>query len=182
MENHKKKIFIIFIILIIISGIIGWYYYEESLWYNPDNQYIYRIKKKGKRVFVVLNNKHDLCEVCDCMVLDGKWPVSSLEKAINIFGEPDNYITENNGNQKIEYWADNGRVVFLKENIYDGTEYTLSAFPNNYLYSDFFIYEISKLIDPERDETIVCFNDKKDDELFSVIIIKGKRVDEFSCF
>ena len=179
MDISRKTVILLFTILLVLAGTLGWYYYEKSLWQTTDNQHIYLIKKQGKRIFVKVNTELDMCEICDCKILNGMWPVSSLREAVDLFGEPDNYTEEKNGNQILEYWYYGGRVIFLRENIYDGPVYILIAYPTNYSYMDFFCKEISNRIDPDREETIVVITDKKYDDLISVIIIKGKRVDEF---
>jgi hypothetical protein len=168
-------------ILVIIGLVLySWYLYEDSLWIKLDNQYIEKIKCGSKRVQVVIKEKDQLSKICDLTVFNGIRPVSSLHEAIESYGEPDNYIPEKNGIQKLEYWFDNCRVDVVQQmTATDDLSLTICAFPNNLLFNKLLDNEIAERINENREKTIVVISDTNDD-LLMVITLKGSRVDEIA--
>lgn len=179
--NNIKRIPIWPTIIVIIGlFILGRYLYEDSLWEEIDDVYIERIKDDGLRVKVVIKDKGHLSQVCDLKVFNGFRPVTSLNEAVVLYGEPDNYIPEKDGIQKIEYWFENGRVDFVRQVIAsEEVFYTVNAYPTNLPYYKLFYNSINLRIDAKREKTIVVIVDS-DNELIMVITLKGDRVDELS--
>jgi hypothetical protein len=180
MNNIKQIPFWPTILVIIGISIMAWFFYKDSLWEVINDQYIEKIKVDGKRVSVVLKDKEQLSQICDLKVFNGLKPVKSLNEAVELYGDPDNYIPEKDGIQKIEYWFENSRVDFIRQVIAsEEVFYTVKAYPTNLPYNKLFYNVINYRIDGSQEKTLVVIIDSNDD-LLMVITLEGERVYELA--
>lgn len=174
----KKKLTIIAVIVTSLV-IAAWWLYEKSLWEElPDNPWISKIKNDGIRVRVTIPDESVLSKIVDMSVFNEFKTGNNFEKAIEIYGQPDN-ISDSKGITSLEYWRDNGRVEVVRQETSTGTTWNLYSYPNNKDYIDLLIPDIAHRVDYNNEESIVVI-DTENDKLLMVIVIHGVRIDHLS--
>ena len=161
------------IILVSIIAVILLFSYS-----NVFAQYIDRIKVDGKYIRVKLLNNAALSKVVKMEVFDNFTPGYSLNKAISVYGNPDN-IKKERGKTILEYRRAKSRIEIVHEETAIGNYMSIHSYPYEFSCFDFFHHSISQEIDPMKAESIVVIDGEKD-KLLRLVTIKRKWIDEVS--